>query len=271
MNHSLRGEKASERKSPSRRESLMLGAGALALGFAPSRAPAADDLILRSIPHSGEKLPTVGLGTARVFDVGTDAAQRTELEGVVSALVAGGGSVIDTSSDYGSAEAVVGDLVQKLGMRQQVFIATKIRSGTDAKTAHAEFERGLKRLKTDSVDLLQLHNVSRADESLAQLREWKAMKLCRYIGVTSTYEGDYDAMEAIIRREKPDFVQVAYSLGDREAESASFQQRRKSAPASLPRSPSDEAIFSAWSRAGRSPIGRKTSTRRAGLSSSSNS
>jgi aryl-alcohol dehydrogenase-like predicted oxidoreductase len=215
---SLRGEKASERKSPSRRESLMLGAGALALGFTPSRARAADGLILRSIPHSGEKLPTVGLGTARVFDVGTDAAQRAELEGVVSALVAGGGSVIDTSSDYGSAEPVVGDLVQKLGVRQQVFIATKIRSGTDAKTAHAEFERGLKRLKTDSVDLLQLHNVSRADESLAQLREWKAMKLCRYIGVTSTYEGDYDAMEAIIRREKPDFVQVAYSLGDREAE-----------------------------------------------------
>ena len=166
-------------------------------------------------PHSGEKLPTVGL-VPRAFS--TSARMRrsaAELEGVVSALVAGGGSVIDTSSDYGSAEAVVGDLVQKLGVRQQVFIADKIRSD-DAKTAHAEFERGLKRLKTDSVDLLQLHNVSRADESLAQLRDWKAMKLCRYIGVTSTYEGDYDAMETIIPRETPDFVQVAYSLGQRE-------------------------------------------------------
>ncbi len=218
MNRSWRSERAPGERRPSRRDSLVLGAGVLALGLVPSRAPAADDLILRSIPHSGEKLPTVGLGTARVFDVGADGAQRGELEGVVSALVAGGGSVIDTSSDYGSAEGVVGDLVQKLGVRQRVFIATKIRSGTDAKTARAEFERGLKRLKSDGVDLLQLHNVSRADESLAQLREWKEMKRCRYIGVTSTYEGDYGAMEAIIRREKPDFVQVAYSLGDREAE-----------------------------------------------------
>ncbi|MBV9569498.1 MAG: aldo/keto reductase [Hyphomicrobiales bacterium] len=203
----------------SRRQSLMLGAGALALGFVPSRAPAAAaDVILRPIPHSGEKLPSVGLGTARVFDVGTDAAKRSELEAVISALVTGGGSVIDTSSDYGSAEAVMGDLVETLGVRPHVFIATKIRSGTDAKTARAEFERSLQRLKTDNVDLLQLHNVSRANESLAQLREWKAQKLCRYVGVTSTYAGDYGAMEAIIRREKPDFVQVAYSLGEREAE-----------------------------------------------------
>ncbi|MBV9520101.1 MAG: aldo/keto reductase [Hyphomicrobiales bacterium] len=202
----------------SRRQSLTLGAGALALGLVPSRAPAAADAIVRAIPHSGEKLPTVGLGTARVFDVGSDAAKRSELDAVISALVTGGGSVIDTSSDYGSAEAVLGDLVEKLGARPHVFVATKIRSGTDAKTARAEFERSLQRLKMDGVDLLQLHNVTRADESLARLREWKAKKLCRYVGVTSTYAGDYGAMEAIIRREKPDFVQVAYSLGEREAE-----------------------------------------------------
>jgi len=202
----------------SRRQSLMLGAGCMALGLRPTRGLGADEMILRAIPHSGEKIPTVGVGTARVFDVGTDAARRSELESVVSSLVAGGGSVIDTSSDYGSAEGVVGDLVEKLGARPHVFIATKIRSGTDAKTAHAEFERSLQRLRTDRIDLLQLHNVSRPDESLAQLREWKAMKLCRYVGVTSTYEGDYGAMETIIRREKPDFVEVAYSLGEREAE-----------------------------------------------------
>ena len=182
MNRSLRGERAAEGRRPSRRDSLVLGAGALALGLVPSRAPAANDLILRSIPHSGEKLPTVGLGTARVFDVGVDAAQRGELEGVVSALVAGGGSVIDTSSDYGSAEAVLGDLVQRLGVRQRVFIATKIRSGTDPKTAQAELERGLKRLKTDHVDLLQLHNVSRADQSpraIARVEGDEALSLCR--------------------------------------------------------------------------------------------
>lgn len=197
---------------------VALCASGVACGMLSSRASAEEGPILRAIPHSGEKLPTVGLGTARVFDVGNDEVRRAELEGVVSALVAGGGSVIDTSSDYGTAEGVVGDLVQKLGLRQRIFVATKIPSGMDAKASRAEFERSLKRLKTESVDLLQLHNVSRANESLAQLREWKAMKLCRYVGVTSTYEHDYDAMEMIIRREKPDFVQVAYSLGEREAE-----------------------------------------------------
>ena len=206
-------------KALSRREGLAMGAGALAFSLVFSRRPAlADDMILRPIPHSGEKLPVVGVGTAFNFDVGDDPAKRADLERVVSTLVGGGGSVIDTSSDYGTAEAVVGDLMEKLDMRARLFVATKIRSGTDARTAKAEFERGLKRLKTERVDLLQLHNVSRAHESLAQLREWKAMKLCRYVGVTSTYDRDYGAMETIIRREKPDFVQVAYSLGDREAE-----------------------------------------------------
>jgi aryl-alcohol dehydrogenase-like predicted oxidoreductase len=203
----------------SRRESLMMGAGALAFGlFSSTSSVAAVDMIFRPIPHSGEKLPVVGVGTALNFDVGADPAKRADLEGVISALGAGGGSLIDTASDYGSAEGVVGDLVQKLELRPRLFLATKIRSGTDAKTARAEFERCLTRLRTDRIDLLQLHNVSRADQSLAQLREWKAMNLCRYVGVTSTYDRDYDAMETIIRREKPDFVQVAYSLGEREAE-----------------------------------------------------
>jgi aryl-alcohol dehydrogenase-like predicted oxidoreductase len=203
----------------SRRESLVMGAGAFAFGLVSSGASgAADDTILRPIPHSGEKLPVVGVGTALNFDVGADPAKRADLEGVISALVAGGGTLIDTASDYGTAEEVVGDLVAKLDLRLRVFIATKIRSGTDPKTAQAEFERCRKRLRTGKIDLLQLHNVSQATQSLAQLREWKAMNLCRYVGVTSTYERDYDAMETIIRREKPDFVQVAYSLGDRRAE-----------------------------------------------------
>jgi len=76
----------------------------------------------------------------------------------------------------------------------------------------------LQRLRTEKVDLLQLHNVSRASQSLSQLREWKAAGRCRYVGITSTYGADYNAMEAIIRREKPDFVQVDYSMDNRAAE-----------------------------------------------------
>ncbi|SED31310.1 Predicted oxidoreductase [Rhizobiales bacterium GAS188] len=202
----------------SRRDAL-LGAGALACAQGFGGAALADETILaRPIPHSGEMLPVVGLGTAVNFDVDADPGKRADLKRVVSALAAGGGTVIDTSTDYGRAEEVVGDLVAELALRPRLFIATKIRSGTDARTAQQEFERSLKRLRTDRVDLLQLHNVADPHQSLAQLRDWQAAKLCRYTGVTSTYRRDYPAMEAIIRREKPDFVQVEYSLGEREAE-----------------------------------------------------
>jgi aryl-alcohol dehydrogenase-like predicted oxidoreductase len=201
------------------RRGVLLGAGALvcAPGLA-GRARADEAMIARPIPHSGEKLPVVGLGTAYNFDVGADPGTRADLKAVVAALAAGGGTMIDTSTDYGRAEEVVGDLVAELNLRPRLFLATKIRSGTNARTAQEEFALCRKRLRTDSIDLLQLHNVSDPRQSLAQLRDWKAAKLCRYVGVTSTFPGDYPAMEAIIRREKPDFVQVEYSLGERGAE-----------------------------------------------------
>jgi aryl-alcohol dehydrogenase-like predicted oxidoreductase len=125
--------------------------------------------------------------------------------------------LIDTASTYGNAESVIGDIVSASGVRAKIFLATKIEVRA-AKAGAEEFERSLQRLRTDKVDLLQLHNVSRSNQSLAQFRDWKGAGRCRYIGVTSTFEGDYGAMEAIIRREKPDFVQVDYSMDNRGAE-----------------------------------------------------
>ena len=136
---------------------------------------------------------------------------------MVDALVAGGGKLIDTASIYGNAESVIGDILQQGGARDRVFLATKIEVRA-AKAGEEEFQRSLQRLRTDKVDLLQLHNVGRASQSLSQFRDWKAAGLCRYIGVTNTDDGDYDAMVAIIRREKPDFVQVDYSMDNRAAE-----------------------------------------------------
>jgi aryl-alcohol dehydrogenase-like predicted oxidoreductase len=98
-------------------------------------------------------------------------------------------------------------------LRDKVFIATK----TEAPDT-AEFKRSLARLKTAKVDLLQLHNVSDPQQSLARLREWKAQSLCRYIGITSTFHNDFAAVEAVLKREKPDFVQIDYSLDNRVAE-----------------------------------------------------
>jgi aryl-alcohol dehydrogenase-like predicted oxidoreductase len=179
-------------------------------------AQTASPLITRPIPHSGEPLPVVGLGTAVSFP-SADETKRQALKGVVESLVTGGGKLIDTASTYGNAETVIGDIVQATSLRPRLFIATKIEVRS-AKAGADEFARSLQRLHVDKVDLLQLHNVSRANQSLAQLREWKAAGRCRYVGVTSTFDADYGAMEAIIRREKPDFVQVDYSMDNRGAE-----------------------------------------------------
>jgi aryl-alcohol dehydrogenase-like predicted oxidoreductase len=171
-----------------------------------------DTLLTRAIPSSGERVPIVGLGTASIFDV-ADEASRSKAKAVIQALIANGGRIIDTASTYGDAEVVVGDEMATSNLRDKIFIATKLES-PDA----AELKRSLSRLKTKTVDLLQLHNVERSNQSLAQFRAWKAQGLCRYIGVTSTYHRDFPAVEAVLRREKPDFVQIDYSIDVRDAE-----------------------------------------------------
>jgi aryl-alcohol dehydrogenase-like predicted oxidoreductase len=181
-----------------------------------SQAQTPESVMTRPIPHSGEQLPIVGLGTAVSFPSANE-SQRAGLKDVIDALVAGGGKLIDTASVYGNAESVIGDIVRASNARNKIFIATKIEVRS-AKAGADEFQRSLQRLRTEKVDLLQLHNVSRASQSLSQLREWKATDRCRYVGITSTSGADYNAMEAIIRREKPDFVQVDYSMDNRAAE-----------------------------------------------------
>ena len=197
-----------------RREFAML-TGAVAAGLVlPPRAfaqPAAA-LITRAIPSSGEPLPVVGLGTAGVFD-DADEATRRNASAVIAALFAGGGTLIDTASTYGDAETVLGDVIAAGSLRDKCFIATKLESPNQA-----ELRRSFARLKTTKLDLLQLHNVRDPRQSLAQFKEWKAQGVCRYIGITSTSHRAFPAVEAILAREKPDFVQIDYSIDDREAE-----------------------------------------------------
>jgi len=187
-----------------------IGASALVADVALAQAPA--PLLMRAIPSSGERIPAVGLGTAAVFSNDDDATRRAAAE-VVRALVDAGGRLIDTASTYGDAEAVLGKVIGAAHLREAVFIATKLESPDEA-----ELARSLARLATPKVDLLQLHNVRDTGQSLAHFKAWKAAGKCRYIGITSTYRSDYDALEAVLRREKPDFVQVDYSLDNRLAE-----------------------------------------------------
>jgi len=203
-------------KRMTRREFTALTAGLGAVSLLPSLAAAqtaAAPVITKTIPSTGERVPAVGLGTARVFDVGGDPAKRAALAPVVRNLVAGGGRIIDTASSYGSSEGVVGELVAQAGLRRQVFIATKLEA-PDA----AELQRSLQQLRTGQVDLLQLHNVRDPKQALGQFQDWKSEGVCRYVGITSTYHGDYAAVETVLAREKPDFLQIDYSLDEREAE-----------------------------------------------------
>jgi aryl-alcohol dehydrogenase-like predicted oxidoreductase len=166
-------------------------------------------IITRPIPHSGERLPAVGLGTASVFDRDADDTRRSAA-GVVRALIDGGARLIDTASTYGDAEVVLGKVLAAEGVRDKIFIATKLEEPDEA-----ELERSLTRLGTRKVDLLQLHNVRDPRQSLAQFFAWKRQGICRYVGITSTYHSDFDAVLAVLGREKPDFVQIDYSIDNR--------------------------------------------------------
>ncbi|WP_301102108.1 aldo/keto reductase [Propionivibrio sp.] len=206
----------------SRRNFLALAVGgAVASAMPELSAWAAESLLTRVIPSSGEQLPVIGLGTSIVFDVGDDAAQRSERRAVLQAMLAGGGRLIDTAPSYGTAEGVVGDLVADLGARSRSFLATKVRA-TDRAPAQAEMLQSLRRLRTDRVDLMQLHNVGNRDSEaaaqIAQLREWKGQGICRYIGITHYLDYAHDRLIELMQREKPDFVQVNYSLADRSVE-----------------------------------------------------
>jgi aryl-alcohol dehydrogenase-like predicted oxidoreductase len=170
-----------------------------------------DELIVKSIPGSGERLPAVGLGTAYVFDTDSAKTESTAAE-IVKTLVGSGGRLIDTASTYGDAEIVLGNVIAA-DLRDKMFIATKLEAADEG-----ELKRSLTRLKTPKVDLLQLHNVRNPRQSLARFKQWKTQGICRYTGITSTFHSDFPAVEAVLEREKPDFVQIDYSLDNREAE-----------------------------------------------------
>jgi aryl-alcohol dehydrogenase-like predicted oxidoreductase len=196
---------------------LEIAMGSLAIRALPTRAqPGSLDLATRAIPHSGERLPVIGLGTANDFQVVQQGEAKATLKRVVDGLLTQGCKLIDTASSYGAAESVLGDLLSDQD-RSKIFLATKLENGSQ-QAGTIEFKRSLERLRFSRVDLLQLHNVRDPNQSLAAFRGWKAQGLCRYIGITTTFKSDYEATETVLRREKPDFLQVDYSLADREAE-----------------------------------------------------
>jgi len=174
-------------------------------------------MLQRAIPSSGEKLPVIGLGTWQSFDVGAGAAERAPVEEVLAAFVKRGGRVVDSSPMYGKAEAVVGDLVAKLGVRDSLFLATKVWT-TGREAGIKSMERSLDLMKAKPMDLVQVHNLVDVETHLATLREWKQQGRVRYIGITHYTAGSHREVARVIEREKVDFVQINYSLMEREAD-----------------------------------------------------
>jgi diketogulonate reductase-like aldo/keto reductase len=170
----------------------------------------------RPIPSSGAALPVIGCGTWRGFDVGRRPEEKPARAEVLQALFDTGGYVVDSSPMYGTAEAVVGELLQATNMREKAFVATKV--WTSGRQAGIEqMERSMALLRTSRIDLMQVHNLVDWRTHLPTLREWKAQGRVSYIGVTHYTESAFGELEAVMRAETPDFVQLNYSIEQRTA------------------------------------------------------
>jgi diketogulonate reductase-like aldo/keto reductase len=175
--------------------------------------------IVKTIPSTGENLPPVGLATQtrpniqETFDVGANVVERYVVSMVLRKLVDCGGSVIDIASGVGSTEGVIGDLVAEAAVRGKVFLSARLEQPLEA-----QLQTSLTRLHTDQIDVIHLRDIRDPNQSLATLREWKAAGKCRYVGISTTRVEDFPAVEACLAREKPDFLEVTYSLEKREAE-----------------------------------------------------
>ncbi len=173
--------------------------------------------ITRPIPKGGELIPVIGLGTSRVFDVGSSESERAAVKAVLDALVESGGRVVDTAPMYGRAEGVVGELVATEGLRSRLFLASKVRTtGHDA--GLAQVETSLKLVGAGRMDLMQVHNLVDVKTQLATLRKLKEAGRIRYVGVSHWKASGHAELEKTLRDEALDFVQLNYSIVEREAE-----------------------------------------------------
>jgi len=171
----------------------------------------------RTIPSSGEALPVIGCGTYVGFDQAPDSPGYAEPPGVVDALFAAGGSVIDSSPMYGRAEATAGEILAQGGRRARAFVATKVWTRGRAEGVR-QMEASLGLLRSDRVELMQVHNLVDWKPHLATLRAWKAEGRVRHVGISHYTPSAYAEVEAVLRAEKLDFLQINYAFDDRQAE-----------------------------------------------------
>jgi len=214
-----------ERQHPdwSRRRFLATGVAASAsalLGGTPfpaqGRVAADGDAITRPIPSTGEPLPVIGLGT-NAYGV-SDPAEYAARKAVLARMPELGGSVVDTASAYGDSELVIGRALAELGNRDRLFLATKTPIGGEVTGASDLVEVSFRRLQVGTIDLVQIHNLHGLDAFMPVLLELKAAKRIRYVGMSTSRDDQYDGLVAALERYPVDFLQVDFSIGNRNAE-----------------------------------------------------
>jgi aryl-alcohol dehydrogenase-like predicted oxidoreductase len=201
-----------------RREALKVATGsAAALLMSSGRLGAQPEpLIERTIPSSGERVPVIGVGTARRWEKVTTPAEMAPLREVLRQLAERGGKVVDTAPSYGAAEALAGELVDELGVRPSLFLATKV-GATGREAGIQEIEASFRRLRTSHIDLIAVHNLRDTVTQLQTLRELKQAGRIRYVGITTSFPRQYPDFERTMGTQTLDFIQVDYALDNREA------------------------------------------------------
>ena len=216
-----------------RREYLKLSALAgVALAINPKLLLADDSprqLITRAIPGTTEELPVVGLGSSASFSRIAGEGDVDRIRAVLEALVNNGGKVFDTAPSYGAAEAVAGNIARDTGLADRIFWATKLNvvargsdAGADPEAARAQVEQSFAHVGKDPIDLIQVHNMADVATQLPILREFKEQGRIRYVGVTTTSERTYGALEELMRSEPLDFIGVDYAIDNRTMEERIF-------------------------------------------------
>lgn len=210
------------------------------LGLAPRLVEALErlqtlPLIRRAIPRTGEQLPVVGLGGANTFSETALRESRTEdyesVGAILRALVDGGGAVFDTAYGYGASEQVAGQVAQDLGIADRIWWATKMNAArvsggasgpADLDEARYQLQRSFLRLRRRQIDLFQVHNMGDPPAQLALLKQLKAEGFVRYVGITTTFEGQYAALAGVMRSEPVDFIGIDYAVDNRTPEEVIF-------------------------------------------------
>lgn len=201
--------------------SLLLNSGSLP-GARAAAVESPGSMLRRSIPATGEKIPVIGMGTSGSFQIAPSSAEYQALKEVLKRFFDGGATLIDTAPTYGNAEDNLGALLSESHLRPRAFIATKLSGVRGREAGLAQFQSTLKRLQTDKVELLQVHNLGDWKTQLALARELKAEGKVKYVGVTHYVAYAQDELADVVQASKPDFLQINYSVTQRGAEKRLF-------------------------------------------------